>query len=171
MSRALDAIIQDTQAIVAAFSTTQGTVRGLLDETRTLTAAAERGDLSQRGQGERYAGAFRQLVSGFNGTLDALAAPFAEASGVLQHAAERDLTVRMTGEYAGDHAVLKTAVNTALGQLAASLAQVASGAEQVAAASAQIAAGSQVLADGTTAQANSLEEISASLNGVNAMAV
>jgi methyl-accepting chemotaxis protein len=170
LARAVDAIIRDTQATVAAFSATQLTVRGLVDETQALTTSAEQGRLEQRGHAERFEGAYRTLLAGFNGTLDALQAPFTDASAVMQRVAERDLTARMTGQYQGDHATLQVAVNTAVTQLEAELSQVAGGAEQVAAAAAQIASGSQALAGGTTEQASSIEEISANLQEISAMA-
>jgi methyl-accepting chemotaxis protein len=170
MARAIDAIICDTQATVRAFTGTQQTVRALVEETQALTAAAEQGRLDSRGHAERYEGAYRALVTGFNGTLDALQAPFTEASAVMQRVAERDMTARMTGTYRGDHAALQTAVNTTLTQLETELVRVAEGAEQVAAAAAQIVAGSQALAGGTTEQASSVEEISASLHEINARA-
>jgi methyl-accepting chemotaxis protein len=170
LARTVDAMIRDTRSTVAAFTAMQGAVRGLVDETRALTAAAERGELEKRGAAERFEGAYGALLGGFNGTLDALQAPFTEASAVMQRVAVREMTARMTGQYAGDHATLQTAVNTALEQLEAELAQVAGGAEQVAAASAQIAAGSQALAGGTTEQASALEEISANLQEVTASA-
>jgi methyl-accepting chemotaxis protein len=169
LARAVDGIIAATQGTVAAFGGMQDTVRGLLDETRALTEAAEAGRLEHRGRAERFEGAFGSLVAGFNGTLDALQAPFAEASAVMQRLAERDVTARMTGQYRGDHAALQTSVNRTLTQLDTELAQVAGAADQVAAAAGQIAAGSQALAGGTTEQASSIEEISATLQEVTSM--
>jgi methyl-accepting chemotaxis protein len=170
LARAVDAIIADVQATVGAFGGMQQTVRALVDETHALTAAAEEGRLAERGDAARFDGAYRQLVAGFNGTLDALQTPFTEAAAVMQRVADRDLTARMTGQYRGDHAAMQTAVNGAVAQLEANLAQVAGGAEQVAAASSQIALGSQALAGGTTEQAGSLEEISATLQEINSAA-
>ena len=60
------------------------------------------------------------------------------------------------GDYQGDHARIKNALNTAAANLDESLSQVANGTTQVTAASDQISAGSQSLAEGASEQAASL---------------
>ena len=170
LARSVDAIIADAQATIAAFSSVQATVRGLVAETRGLTAAAQDGRLAERGRAEQFEGAYRELVAGFNGTLDAVVAPIAEARTVLARVADRDLSARMAGVYRGEFAAVQTAVNTAAANLDVALTEVASGAAQVASASTQIAGGSQALASGASEQAASLEEVSANLHEVTAMA-
>lgn len=112
LARSVDGIIRDTQATVAVYTAMQQTLGGVVAETQELTAAALAGRLDQRGRPERFAGAYRDMVAGLNGTLDALQAPFGEAAAVMQRVAARDLTARMTGQYKGDHAAIQAAVNT-----------------------------------------------------------
>ncbi|HEY0777159.1 MAG TPA: methyl-accepting chemotaxis protein [Gemmatirosa sp.] len=153
-----------------SFAQLQTCTRALVVEMNGVIQAAKDGRLDFRGNADQFDGAFREMMRGLNSTLDALQAPFREAAAVMDRVAARDLTPRMTGQYAGEHAAMQAAVNTALTQLETDLTQVAEGATQVSAASAQIAAGSQALAAGTTEQASSLEEISASLQEITAMA-
>lgn len=153
-----------------ALGATRQTLGALVADVDGLAAAARDGALGARGEPARYAGAYQAMVGGLNGMLDALQAPFAEASAVMQRVAARDLTARMTGAYQGEFAAMQAAVNTAAANLDAALAEVAGGASQVAAASGQIAGGSQVLASGASEQAASLEEVSANLHEVGAMA-
>jgi methyl-accepting chemotaxis protein len=145
-------------------------LRGVTAETATLTSAARAGRLDVRGDAAKFRGGFQELVAGVNATLDGMQVLAEQASGerdaavrfldeagrVLDRVAERDLTVRMSGEYAESFARVKETLNTAVENLDAALGQVGAGAEQVAAAAVQIAHGSQSLAQGTSAQSESL---------------
>jgi methyl-accepting chemotaxis protein len=75
----------------------------------------------------------------------------------------------MQGNYQGDYASLKTALNTAVTNLDRGLVLVAGVAEQVSQAAGQIDAGSQSLAQGTSEQACTLQEVSSSLQEMDAM--
>jgi methyl-accepting chemotaxis protein len=152
-----------------AFAQAVTTLRALVDQTGTLSAAARSGELRTRGDAQRFQGAYRELVEGFNQTLDAVVQPITEASTVLDQVAEKNLTVRMTGTYAGDFAQIQHSLNRALDDLEEALSQVAASSEQVASASGQISSGSQTLAQGANEQASALEEISSSLEEMTSM--
>jgi methyl-accepting chemotaxis protein len=96
-------------------------------------------------------------------------APVTEATAVLERVAGRDLTARVEGDYRGDHARIKAAVNAAVENLESALAEVALASEQVASAADQIAGGSQSLAQGANEQASSLEEVSSGLQEMASM--
>ncbi|QJR36551.1 HAMP domain-containing methyl-accepting chemotaxis protein [Gemmatimonas groenlandica] len=170
ISRAVDAIIGDIQETIAAFSSTQSTIRTVIGETQMLVDAAIRGDLVKRADAQRHQGAFRQLVEGMNGTLAAVAAPIGEAKSVLGRLADKDLTGRMSGSYEGDYAEMQSSINLAIENLENTITQVATASDQVASASTQITAGGQSLASGSSEQAASLEEVSASVQEFATMA-
>ena len=170
LTRELNAIIEQTRETTTAFAAAAAAVRRVTDETRGLTQAARQGDLGRRGDAACHEGGYRALVEGINATLDAVVAPVREASAALERIAERDLTARMDGTYAGEFAALATAFNTAVGNLDGALGQVHAAAEQVASAGGQIAGGSQSLAGGASEQAASLEEVAASVQELAAMA-
>lgn len=170
ISRAVDNIIVDIQETIGAFSSTQATIRTVIGETQMLVDAASAGDLVKRADAERHQGAFRQLVEGMNGTLAAVAAPIGEAKSVLGRLADKDLTGRMSGSYAGDYADMQNSINLAIQNLENTITQVASASDQVASASTQIASSGQSLASGSSEQAASLEEVSASMQEFLTMA-
>ncbi len=87
--------------ILPALCQMMGNVQGLVHETLRLTQAAAAGELDRRGDTSRFAGEYRQVITGFNATLDALVAPLAEAETVLGRMADNDYTVAMTGAYQG----------------------------------------------------------------------
>lgn len=142
---------------------------GLVDETRAILQAAQAGQLQVRGKVSKFQGVYAELIQGLNETLDAIAAPLREATIVFERVAARNLTACMQGDYQGDFATIKTALNTAVTNLDSSLSQIVVGAEQVALAAGQISTGSQALAQGASEQASTLEEISSSLQEMASM--
>jgi methyl-accepting chemotaxis protein len=97
-------------------------------------------------------------------------APVEEATRVLECLAERDLTARVQGEYLGDHARIKKAMNRAVANLDEVLGEVWEATEEVTGASEQIGRGSQKLAEGASEQASALQEVSSSLQQLSSMA-
>jgi methyl-accepting chemotaxis protein len=145
-------------------------LRHLDREIMTLVSAVREGRLSVRGDSTVFQGAYRELVTGINSMLDLNAAPVAEARNVSDRLANRDLSARMTGVYAGDFAGLQSSLNSAMTQLEAALSDVSIAGEEVTAASTQVASSSQSMAEGATEQASSIEEITASLQELSALA-
>ncbi len=152
---------QDT--LSASFERLRTTILAVTAEARELAAAGREGRLSARGNAAAFSGTYQDLVNGMNDTLDAVLSPISEATSVLELWAQRDLRARVKGDYAGDHARIKTAMNQTADALDEALSEVSSAVTQVSAAGSQIASGSQSLASGSSEQAGALEEVSASL--------
>jgi methyl-accepting chemotaxis protein len=140
----------------------------LVEDVGTLSRAAVAGELATRADASRHQGEFGRIVKGFNQTLDSVIAPVNEARKVLDLMAQRDLTARVQGDYRGDHARTKEAINTAGERLHEALVQVARAVEQVSSAASQIASSSQAVASGASEQASSLEQTHASLESMAA---
>lgn len=155
---------------VAAYDGARDRVRELVSATDGLTRAAQEGRLAVRGDASLFSGQFRSVVEGFNRTLDAVIAPVQEAATVLEALAQRDLSARVHGSYAGEHARIKDALNTAASNLAQAMGELRDAGELVASASGQIAAGSSALSSGSADQAASLQQIAASLEEMRTMA-
>jgi methyl-accepting chemotaxis protein len=147
----------------------QQSLKGLVEETISLTKSASEGQLHKRGRGERFKGGYRDIIVGINSTLDAVIAPIDESLSILEKVSRRDLSARMAGHYKGDFVRIKDSLNRAVQNLDEALQQVALGSEQVAAASSQISSGSQSLSQSSSEAASSLEEISSSLQEVSSM--
>lgn len=138
-------------------------------EVSRVYEAVKGGSLSERGDLENLSEVYQPMMQSINEIIDATVAPIQEAAEVLERLAERDLTARVMGDYLGDHARIKDAVNTAADNLDQGLIQVSASAEQVNAAAGQISTGSQSLAQGSSEQASSLEEVSSSLQEISSM--
>jgi methyl-accepting chemotaxis protein len=138
-------------------------VMAVVEDTRRLITAAIDGDLSVRASTERHRGSYREIVEGINTTLNAIVSPIAEAAEVLEGLAAYDLRRRVKGDYKGDHAKIKRAINATAGALHDAMVHVSEAAEQVDSGSRQIAISTQHLAQGASEQASSLEETSSAL--------
>jgi methyl-accepting chemotaxis protein len=170
LATTINAMIATTQGAVAAYAQARTALNATIGQTNQVVAAARAGDLSARARTDGLSGAYAELAGGLNATLEAVVAPMRESTAVLEQVAARDLSGRVTGEYVGDHARVKVALNAALDALGEALAEVRVSTEQVTVASGQIAGGSQALAQGASEQAASLEEIAASVTELAAMA-
>ncbi len=143
------------------------TLGSLASDIKTLIAAARMGRLGTRGDTAKYQGVYREIVQGINEMLDAAVSPIDEAATVLERVAARDLTVLVQGNYQGDYAKIKTALNTAISNLKEALSQVSHGAEQVASAAEQISSGSQSLSRNASSGAAALEKVLSNLQGLS----
>lgn len=81
-------------------------LQGLVGETEKLTKAAIAGELDVRGNQERFNGGFRQIVAGFNNTLDAMLEPLQVASDFINHVSKGDALDAIDNQYQGEYGVL-----------------------------------------------------------------
>ncbi|MFP4521241.1 MAG: methyl-accepting chemotaxis protein [Fibrobacterota bacterium] len=155
--------------ITPAINDTVLALKDLVSETKMLTQAAADGKLKTRGDAAKFMGGYKDIITGLNETLDGVINPVNEAMSVMAKAAQKDLSKRIEGDYAGDLGEFKNNINEALDALDDSFTQVQSSVEQVASGSAQISNGSQTLSQGAQEQASSIEEISSSLEEMASM--
>lgn len=159
----------DRDVLARSMNRSAHALRQLDREITTLVQSVRDGRLSERADATVFQGAYRELVTGVNAMLDLNAEPVNEAQQVLGQLAKRDLSARMSGDYRGDFAAIKTSMNSAVEMLEKALQEVHVASEEVTAASTQVAAGSQNMAEGATEQASSIEEITASLQELTSL--
>jgi len=140
-----------------SFNATFDAITALIADVKLLAQAAVEGKLDVRADVTKHQGDYRKIVQGFNDTLDAVIHPINEAAQVLDGMARRDLSVRVQGDYQGDHAKIKVALNSALeavseaiGQMSGNVHLLASSSEELAAVSTQMGSN----AEETSAQSN-----------------
>ena len=83
----------------------------MLGDSIMLSEAAVEGKLSTRADVGKHKGSYRKLIEGINNTLDAVINPVNEAAKILNEVSRGNLNVEVTGDYNGDHAIIKTALN------------------------------------------------------------
>ncbi|MCB0299832.1 MAG: methyl-accepting chemotaxis protein, partial [Calditrichaeota bacterium] len=138
------------------------------NEVNRVISALKNGDLSVRGDLAILDDVYGKMMQGINEVIDSILEPISELQQRLPKIADGDLTAYVTGEYMGDHALLKNSLNATLDSLNSILTQVAVAVDQISSGSLQVSDSSQSLSQGATEQASSLEEISASMNQLTA---
>ncbi len=141
--------------ITPALMTTISSLRALVSEANMLSKAAVSGQLSTRGNADKFKGGYRDIVSGVNQTLDSVVAPVNEAMRVSGEYAQGNFTARVDEKLnvQGDFVRFKEALNNVgiqvskvvgvinqqVGDLAASAEEANASVEEVSAGSAQVA--------------------------------
>lgn len=141
-------------------------VNALVADANMLSAAAVEGRLSTRADVTKHYGDFRKIVQGVNDTLDSVIGPVKDATAILAEMAKGNLNVSVDGDYKGDHALIKNALNNTIATLNDVLNEINTASEQVAAGSVQVSDSSQALSQGSTEQASSIEELTASISEI-----
>jgi len=157
----------ENDQIAPAMIRMMSSLNELVTDSEMLSQAAVDGKLSTRADVSKHHGDFRKVVEGVNKTLDAVVDPVNEARGCLEEMAKGNLDVLVKGNYKGDHAILKNALNSTLDSINDILTQVNTAVEQVNSGAMQVSDASQSLSQSATEAASSLEEVSASMQEVN----
>ena len=155
--------MSDKDNLMPALIACMDTINSLIIEAEKLSTEAVNGNLSARGNADNFTGKYRSIITGFNSTIGAILDPIAESINVFESFAEGDLTKRVTGDYKGDHARMKNALNITIDSLNDVITDMSASAEQVSTGAEHLAGSSQNLAQGTTEQASAVEELSASI--------
>ncbi|MCX7749512.1 MAG: methyl-accepting chemotaxis protein [Clostridia bacterium] len=143
-------------------------VNELIKDSNMLAVAASEGKLSIRADASKHGGDFAKIIQGVNNTLDAVIEPIKEASEVLEEMSKGNLHVNVKGEYKGDHATIKNALNNTIRSLNEVLININNAAEEVAGGAKQVSNSSQALSQGSTEQASSVEQITSSMTEIAA---
>ncbi|MBP6491436.1 MAG: HAMP domain-containing protein [Clostridia bacterium] len=102
----------ENDTLMPAFTIVLGNIKALVDETAILSAAAIEGNLSVRGDADKFEGEYANVIRGINETLEAVVVPIDEVTSVMNEMSKGMLNVSVRGEYKGEYAVLSTAVNS-----------------------------------------------------------
>ncbi len=138
-------------------------IKKLIDDARLTARYALEGNLSFRADVADHSGDYRKIIQGLNDTVEATIAPINEAINILEHLGQGNFAVEMSGDYKGDHARLKDAINKTIQNISNTLQRVSQASEQVNSNAVQVSASSQSVSEGASDQASSLEEIGASM--------
>ncbi len=154
----------DFRKIVEGVNKTLDAVIGPLNVAAKYVDRIAKGDIPPKIT-DKYNGDFNEIKNNLNLCIDSLKMLIVDDGGVvLQTAAEKDLTVRMKGDYQGVYDEMKQNINSLLENLDAAFSQVHSATEQVAAVSNEISSNAQSVSHGAQSQASTVEEISASIS-------
>jgi methyl-accepting chemotaxis protein len=165
----------DFNEVKINLNTAIDSIGALVSDMASLADDAVAGRLQARADASRHSGDYRKVVDGVNRTLEAVVRPIAESAAVLARVAQQDLRVHVEGDYAGDHAAMKTSINSMVGDLRSSISaigqhaeHVGASAEQLTGVNAQMAATAEETAAQTNVVSAASEQVSKSLSVVAA---
>ena len=95
-----------------ALKQTIASLRGLVAEADMLTNAAIEGMLAKRGDSDKFQGAYKEIVRGINGTLDAVIGPLTLAARYVERISKGDIPPEIADEYKGDFGALMQALSS-----------------------------------------------------------
>jgi len=156
-------VISKTQATISSVEKAVESIKGTINESNILVAAAAEGKLKTRGNADKFKGSYRELVDGLNKTLDAVVNPIEESGLVLSKLADGDLTIRMQGEYRGDHRLIKDNINKLADSLEKIINDVSEAVQAAASAASEISSSSEQMASGAQEQGSQTTEVAGSV--------
>jgi len=133
------------------------------EQVQQLIAAASAGELGARLEAAHFEGFMQRLAGGVNQMLDAIVAPLQQVKAAMARLAEGDLSQRVDGDFKGEFAALRDAVNTSVDNLRDMVGQIRSAATGLNTSASEIAQGNADLSSRTEEQASSLQETASSM--------
>ncbi len=146
-----------------SFNRNISTVTDLLEEYNALIEAAHKGDLTARGDVDKFDGCWKEFIDGLNKIFATAVDPVRSAGEVLRSLSEGDLRYTMDGKYQGEYAMLQRNVNTTIGRLESTVIPVQATARFISKSADQIFAGNNSLSDRTDKQSSKLQETAVSM--------
>ncbi|MDQ7292495.1 methyl-accepting chemotaxis protein [Stenotrophomonas sp. Sm0041] len=159
----MDPLPGEKAAITQAMDETKTSLSAINSEIRRLATAAAAGDFSLRGDEDRFAYDFRDMVAGLNRLMQTTDENLVQVSILLQAISRGDLTVRMQGDFHGVFARMRDDCNATVDQLKQIVGRIQSSASSINLAAGEIASGNTDLSRRTEQQAANLEETAASM--------
>ncbi|HEL4244758.1 HAMP domain-containing protein [Stenotrophomonas maltophilia] len=159
----MDPLPGEKAAITLAMDETKSSLSAINSEIRRLATAAAAGDFSLRGDEDRFAYDFRDMVAGLNRLMQTTDENLVQVSTLLQAISRGDLTVRMQGDFHGVFARMRDDCNATVDQLKQIVGRIQSSASSINLAAGEIASGNTDLSRRTEQQAANLEETAASM--------
>ena len=154
-----DQMLTKAQGGIDAYEEVRKKLNMLNEETIKLIEDSKEGKLSNRANASKFEGYYKSLVTGINEVLDAVIEPVKEGSDVLAVMANGDFTVRVTGNYKGDHKIIKDSINNLGDNIGSVLREVAEAVQATASASTQISSSSEEMAAGAQEQSSQTTEV------------
>jgi len=101
----------ETGQLLAAMRTMVESIKALTADSMMLSKAAIEGKLATRADAAKHQGAYREVIEGVNGTLDAVIGPLNVAAEYVDRISKGDMPPEIKEEYKGDFNEIKNNLN------------------------------------------------------------
>ena len=152
--------------IAPALNNTLKTLKELKSETDLMFGLAIDGDLESRGNAEKFRGGYKDIVAGFNNTINTIVENVRDYENVIEKIGKGDLTARMTGDYKGNYKILQKradefaeSLNSLILNINEAVQATASAATEISSSTEEMAAGAQEQSVQTSEVASAVEEM------------
>ena len=104
----------ETGQLLSSMKRMAMTIKGLVEEMNSVANSAVEGDLKKRGNPAAFEGEFKEIINGFNSTLDAVINPLNVAADYIEKIGNGNIPPIITAEYKGDFNGIKESINMCL---------------------------------------------------------
>ncbi len=132
-------------------------------QIQNLIDAAVEGQLDNRIETSKYQGFMKGLGEGINDLMNSVVEPLKEGKRVMTSLADGDLTQSMQGDFKGEFAELRDAINASITNLLNMVGDINEASGSISSGASEIASGNTDLSQRTEEQASSLEETASSM--------
>lgn len=101
----------ETGILLNSMKEMANTIKNLVKEMNTVTDYAVNGKLDARGKESEFQGEYKNIVRGFNATLDAVIGPLNVSAEYIDRISKGDIPPKITDEYKGDFNEIKNNLN------------------------------------------------------------
>lgn len=101
--------------LAASMASVLNTLKTLVSEANGMTEKALAGDLNYRGNADSFQGGYREIIQGFNQTLNAVIDPLKQAADYMNKISRGDIPAVIQEESKGDFNEIKNSINTCIG--------------------------------------------------------
>lgn len=149
--------------IAPSLNITISTLKALKAEINEMRVHTSDGDLEKRGNADKFNGGYKEIIEGFNNTIDEIVVRINEAENYMEKMSQGDLTARMLGEYKGNYKKLQGYVNNLGASLNSVLREVADAISAASSTSSQISSSTEEMAAGVEEQSQQAAEVAISV--------
>jgi methyl-accepting chemotaxis protein len=104
----------ETGQLLDSLGSMMQSIKALAADAGALSQAAVEGRLATRADATRHKGAYREIMEGFNGTLDAVIGPLNVAAEYVDRISKGDIPQKITDTYQGDFNEIKLNLNNCI---------------------------------------------------------
>jgi methyl-accepting chemotaxis protein len=101
----------ETGQLLVAMGTMAESIKALVADAMMLSKSAVEGKLATRANATKHQGAYREVIEGVNGTLDAVIGPLNVAAEYVDRISKGDIPPKITDAYNGDFNEIKLNLN------------------------------------------------------------
>ncbi len=149
--------------ISPALNKTTSSLRSLKDEISSLRKAAEAGELDKKGNSDKFKGAYKDIINGFNDTIQEIVERVRETESIMEQLSSGDLTARMVGDYKGNYKRLQSYTNNLGESLHRIIQEVRDAVSATASASSEISSSTEEMAAGSEEQSQQTSEVAGAI--------